>query len=334
MSMTNPISSTIDYDANGLQHGFLRVPYSRNDSAWGSVMVPITQAKNGEGPGVILTGANHGDEYEGPVALHHLAHSIDAERIRGRVIIVPMMNYPAFQAGTRVSPIDQLNMNRIFPGKARGTTTRVIADYFSSVLLPMCEYVLDVHSGGKTLDFLPFSAYHELADERQQAACEAATLAFAAPWYLSLIEIDAAGMYDTQAESMGKVFVSTELGGGGTTRPETVEIGKRGVHNFLVHAGALDADPIAPHADPVKLDMQQDNAYVFSEHNGLIEPCVDLGDTVARGDLLARVYSTERSGGAPVEYHAACDGIILGRHFPSLIKTGDFMNVIARVVRD
>jgi len=104
------------------------------------------------------------------------------------------------------------------------------------------------------------------------------------------------------------------------------------VHNFLVHAGILDADPIVPPRPSIKLDMQQDNAYVFSEHNGLIEPCVTLGDAVAEGDLIARIYSTERSGLPPVEYHAGSDGIIVGRHFPSLIKIGDFMNVIARIV--
>ena len=330
--MSNPISTNIDFSKDGLQHGFLQVPYSRNDSAWGAVMVPISFAKNGDGPGAVLTGANHGDEYEGPIALQSLANTIDVERIRGQVIIVPYLNFPAFQAGHRVSPIDQLNMNRIFPGDPKGTVTRVIADYFSSVLLPMSDYVLDIHSGGKTLDFLPFAAYHELDDKSQQAACEAATLAFGAPYYLSLIEIDAGGMYDTQAESMGKVFVSTELGGGGSTSPETVEIGKRGVHNFLVHAGILDTDPIVPAAPSIKLDMQQENAYVFSEHNGLIEPCVALGDAVNEGDLIARIYSTERSGTPPVEYHAGSTGIIMGRHFPSLIKIGDFMNVIARVV--
>ena len=332
--MENPISATIDFDKNGIQHGFLQIPHSRNDSAWGSVMLPITVAKNGDGPGAVLTGANHGDEYEGPIALHDLANNIDIDKVRGRVIIVPMMNYPAFQVADRVSPIDQCNMNRIFPGEAKGTVTRQIADYFSQVLLPMSDYVLDIHSGGKTLEFLPFAAYHELEDKSQQQACEAATLAFEAPYYLSLIEIDAAGMYDTQAEAMGKVFVSTELGGGGTSTADTVKVSKRGVHNFLVHSGILDADKVHPESPSIKLDMQQDNAYVFSEHNGLIEPCVRLGDLVSQGDLIARIYPTERTGTAPVEYTAGSDGIILGRHFPSLIKIGDFMNVIASIVED
>jgi len=332
--MANPISATIDFERDGLQHGFLKIPHSRNDSAWGSIMLPISYAKNGDGPGAILTGANHGDEYEGPIALHDLANNIDIAQVHGRVFIIPMMIYPAFQAADRVSPIDQLNMNRVFPGLPKGSITQVIADYITTALLPMCDYVLDIHSGGKTLEFLPFAAYHELADKRQQQACEAATLAFAAPWYISLIEIDAGGMYDTQAEEMGKVFVWTELGGGGSTTPYTVEISKRGVHNFLVHAGILDADPIIPASASLKLGMQLDNAYLFSEHNGLLEPCVGLGDPVRKGDLIARIYATERTGSNPVEYLAASDGIIVGRHFPSLIKIGDFMNVIAKIVQE
>lgn len=332
--MANPISATVDFDKDGVQHGFLQLPYSRNDSAWGSIMIPITVAKNGDGPCALLTGANHGEEYEGPIALNDLANRIQSSDIKGRVIIIPAMNYPAYLAATRVSPIDHLNMNRIFPGKAKGTVTQVIADYFSSVLLPMADYVLDIHSGGKTLEFLPFAAYHELGDKAQQARCEAATRAFGAPYHLSLIEIDAAGMYDTQAESMGKVFVSTELGGGGTASPRTVTVARRGVHNLLVHAGILRKDPVESDESNIKLDMQQQDAYVFSQHNGLLEPCLGLGDSVRVGDLLARVYSTERSGVEPVEYRAKSDGIIMGRHFPSLVKIGDFMNVIARIVAD
>ena len=332
--MPNPISTNLDFERDGLQHGFLKIPYSRNDSAWGSVMLPISYAKNGDGPGAILTGANHGDEYEGPIAIQDLANRIDVERVNGRVIMIPMLNYPAFQAAQRVSPIDQLNMNRVFPGKPKGSVTELIADYITAELLPMCDYVLDIHSGGKTLEFLPFAAYHELDDKKQQSACEAATLAFAAPYYISLIEIDAGGMYDTQAEDMGKVFVSTELGGGGTTTPATAEIGKRGVHNFLVHAGILDAEAIRPPEPSVKLDMGQDGAYVFAEHDGLLEPCVGLGDEVREGDLIARVYSKERTGSKTVDYLATSDGMIVGRHFPSLVKIGDFMNVIARVETD
>ena len=90
----NPIHPTVDFEQDGIQHGFLKVPYSGDDSAWGAVMVPVTVIKNGAGPTALLTGANHGDEYEGPIALWGMTHTLSPDDISGRVIIVPAMNYP------------------------------------------------------------------------------------------------------------------------------------------------------------------------------------------------------------------------------------------------
>ena len=75
----SPIAPTVDFSVEGVQHGFLRLPYSRDDSAWGSVMIPLTVIKNGDGPTALLTGGNHGDEYEGPIALFDLARSLELE---------------------------------------------------------------------------------------------------------------------------------------------------------------------------------------------------------------------------------------------------------------
>ena len=212
----SPITATVDFSAPGVSHGFLRLPYSRDDAAWGSIMTPITVVNNGEGPTALLTGANHGDEYEGPIALFDLAATIRAEDVTGRIIIVPAMNYPAFGAGTRTSPIDRGNLNRSFPGRPDGTVTQKIADYFQRVLLPMADVVVDFHSGGRTLDFLPYCAAHILPDKRQEGQSFDLVRAFGAPWSVKMLEIDAVGMYDTAAEEMGKTFVTTELGGGGT----------------------------------------------------------------------------------------------------------------------
>ena len=97
------------------------------------------------------------------------------------MIIVPFMNMPAFRAGRRTSPLDGGNLNRSFPGRPDGTPTEKIADYFIRTLAPMADFVLDLHSGGRTLDFLPFAAAHRLASARQEAACIAAMRAFNAP---------------------------------------------------------------------------------------------------------------------------------------------------------
>ncbi|MFL6535947.1 MAG: succinylglutamate desuccinylase/aspartoacylase family protein, partial [Pseudomonas sp.] len=184
---SNPISATVDFSREGVQHGFLKLPYSRDDSAWGAVMIPITVIQRGSGPTALLSGGNHGDEYEGPVALSKLAQQLTAEEVSGRVIIVPFMNTPAFHAGRRTSPIDKGNLNRSFPGRPDGTVTEKIADYFNRTLLPLADIVLDIHSGGRTLDFLPFAACHVLPDKQQQARCEAGMLAFNAPYCMRML---------------------------------------------------------------------------------------------------------------------------------------------------
>ncbi len=326
----NPIVPTIPLDQDGTHHGFLRLPYSRDDSAWGSVMIPITVIRNGEGPTALLTGGNHGDEYEGPLALQDLALNLSPNDISGRLIIVPALNYPAFRAGTRTSPIDKGNMNRSFPGRPDGTVTQKIAHFFDSVLIPMADIVLDFHSGGKTLDFVPFASAHVLGNKVQQEACVAAVQAFNAPYTAIMLEIDNVGMYDTAVEDKGKVFVTTELGGGGTATARSVAIARKGVRNVLRHAGILSGT-IETEAT-INLDMPDGDCFVFSESEGMIEPVVDLGDEVAAGDLVARIWSTERTGQAPEEYRAKRSGILMARHFPGLIKSGDCLAVVAVVV--
>lgn len=326
----NPISPTVDFARDGVQHGHLKLPYSRDDSAWGAVMIPITVVKNGAGPTALLTGGNHGDEYEGPVALAKLAQQLQASEVRGRVIIVPFMNTPAFLAGRRTSPIDAGNLNRSFPGKPDGTVTQKIADYFQRYLLPLADLVLDIHSGGKTLDFLPFAACHVLPDKAQQECAEAAMQAFGAPWCMRMLELDAVGMYDTAAEEQGKVFITTELGGGGTSSARTVAIAERGVRNVLIHAGILAGEP-AP-AESVLLDMPDGDCFVSSAHSGLLEMCRDLGERVEQGEVIARVHDVQRTGTPAVEYRAKRSGLLAARHFPGLVQSGDTLAVIADVL--
>ncbi|MTI45098.1 N-alpha-acetyl diaminobutyric acid deacetylase DoeB [Roseibium hamelinense] len=323
----NPITLTVDLEQEGVQHGFMKLPHSHDASAWGSLMIPITVAKNSTGPTVLLTGGNHGDEYEGPLALFDLANQISGLDINGRVIIVPAMNLPAFRAAKRTSPLDGGNLNRLFPGKPDGTVTEKIADYFQRTLLPMADYVLDFHSGGQTLDFVPFCAAHVLENKSQQDQCVAAMRAFNAPYSIMLLEVDAVGMFDTAAEEMGKVFISTELGGGGAPQPQHVAVAKRGIVNLLKHVHVLEGEP--DKTPTINLDMPDGRCYVSSESDGLFEPCVELGMRVKKGQTVARVFDPTRTGTRPVVYESPLDGIFIARHFPGLVKMGDIICVVA-----
>ncbi len=326
------VSSTVDFDADGKQHGYLSVPHSRNESAWGAVQVPVVTIRNGKGPTVLLTGGNHGDEYEGPIALMKLARHLEADEINGRVIIVPALNYPAVMAGTRVSPIDGVNMNRIFPGKRDGGVSAMIADFVQHEILPLADAVLDIHSGGKTLMFSPFACYHRIPDIGVTEQAKAAVSAFAAPISLELVELDAEGMLDSSVEDMGKVFVSTELGGGGTTTTETMAIAEIGVRNLLAHFGIIDAAPVTReqlgHPPTRHMHMPDPDCFITADDQGIYEPCMDLGSAVLAGEPVGRIHFPHKPMEPPIVTRAKRPGTLIGRTHKSLIEPGDVLAMI------
>jgi N-alpha-acetyl-L-2,4-diaminobutyrate deacetylase len=310
------------------RHGHFVLPHSRNDSGWGALRVPIGIVSNGSGPTVLLTGANHGDEVEGTIALQSLYRDIDPARVRGTIILVPMLNYPAFRAAQRLSPFDGGNMNRAFRGRADGTLTEQIAYFVETELVGRAEAVLDIHSGGKTMMFFPFAASHRLPSQPQTDRARAALLAFGAPVGLVLEELDNVGMLDTAVESRGKLFLSTELGGGGSTTPQTVAIARRGVHNFLVHLGVVDSEPIG--APPTRLMTNGAASYVDAPEAGLIEYLVELGTSVEAGQPVARLHGDTHIERPALDIRAGTAGLFIGRHHGSLVQPGDFLALIAQ----
>jgi len=325
------ISIDIDIESPGRQTGHLIAPHSHDASAWGSVRVPITVINGSidEGPTVLFTGGNHGDEYEGPIALLDLARNLDPADVRGRVIIIPALNLPAVQNGTRTSPLDGGNMNRVFPGKRDGTITEMIADYLTRNLIPVCAAVIDIHSGGKTLDFWPAAVIHKLADADQMARTLAALQAFGAPAGLVLEELDAGGMLDTTVEEMGRVFVSTELGGGGTARPENVALAKRGLRNILKHFGLISGAPELPQTPTRLLTTPDAGSFSACREGGIFEAFIHVGDAVEAGEKIGQIHFFERPERAPEIYRAKIGGILISRHYPGLAQSGDCLAVVA-----
>lgn len=317
---------TIPLDTPGKHYGHIRLPHSRDDSAWGHVMIPACVITNGEGPTALVTGGNHGDEYEGPIAIRHLISRISSSEVAGRIILIPSLNHPAFLAATRTSPIDGVNMNRAFPGDAAGTVTQKITAFFNDNLIPLADLVIDFHSGGKTLDFLPMALSHILDDPDHDHRCARAARAFAAPYTARLREIDDTGMLDGAAERAGKTFVTTEIGGAGTVSPHSAEVAISGLKRILAFHGIYDW-PYAP-APSRSLDLADPDGFHFASDGGLFHPLVALGDTIEQGQRIASIYDANDLATQPKALFAQRAGLLAARHVPGLIKPGDCAFVI------
>ena len=333
MSEKSRIGTDLDLDADGKQVTRLFVPNPSNTSAWGAIVVPIASIKRGDGPRVLLTGGAHGDEYEGPLALWEVMRELSPGAMRGQVIVVPTMNVPGMQAGCRISPVDHRDLNRSFPGDPRGTPTSALAHYISSELLPRVDAVVDFHSGGRSLSFLPCGVMHQLPDPEKAAKTEALLQAFGAPWALVLEELDAVGMLDTLVEDMGKTFLTTELRGGGRVTPEAARIARRGIWNVLAHLGVTDARPdaVPEGRDATRyLEVPDRSHYTLSPSAGIWEPTFELGDRVEAGQVVGRIHHPETPERAPLSLEAKRSGVLMAERVPALTAAGDTLAVIAR----
>ena len=158
-------------------------------------------------------------------------------------------------------------------------------------------------------------------------------LAFGAPISLELVELDAEGMIDTAVEDMGKIFVGTELGGGGTTTTETVAIAEVGARNLLAHFGVIDEAPVSREArglSPTRMmHTPNGDCYVISEDSGIYEALVDLDSSVEAGDALGQVHFPEKPERAPAIYRANRPGTLIGRTHKALVTAGDFLALTA-----
>lgn len=322
---TSRISSEIDFNRSGKQVGFLRLPHSVHRSAYGWIPIPVACIRNGEGPRVLVMAGNHGDEYEGQIALATLLRALDVQDVRGRLIFLTSANFPAAMAGTRTSPIDEGNLNRSFPGDPDGSVTAQIAWYIEHVLLPQCDYVFDLHSGGSSLMYVPSGLCRRHADAARMARSLELLKAFAAP--VSYVTDAPQGDDRTltaAAARQGVMHFGTELGGGGTLTVAALRTAQEGVRRLLKLVGALaDSVPVTPAPASRLLQVRGADYFVYAPDSGLFEPLVELGDDVTAGQQAGIIHFHDTPWREPSVAVFQRAGTVLCKRMPCRTERGD-----------
>ena len=330
------LHTTIDFHKPGKQQGFLQVPYSHNLGGWANVMIPVTTIADGSGPTVLVLGGNHGDEYQGQIAAMKLARELTSDMVTGRIILIPSLNFPAARAATRLSPLDGMNMNRAFPGQSEGTVTSQIAHYLTNVLFPLSDVVIDIHSGGRSMEFLPCSHMHLVSDMAQRHKMLDAMLAWNTDFAFLYADIAGTGLLPVEAENQGKTVVTTELGGGECIPASVHRIAQSGLRNVLIHVGALrgmeETRESLGQAPTILTQALNREDYLLAPESGIFEVCVDLGTAVQQGDTVGWIHHLERPDREPERIVAQSSGYLVTMRAPCLTQQGDCVAVIAKQV--
>jgi predicted deacylase len=332
----SPIRATVEYDRPGKQHGHLFIPYSHNLGGWANLMVPITVIASGTGPTVLVMAGNHGDEYPGQIAIMHLLRELRQENVLGRLILIPTLTMPGAKAATRLSPLDGKNFNRTFPGDPSGTVSEVLAHYLTTVLFPLADVVIDIHTGGRSLDFHPCAHMHLVPAGPQREAMLAGTEAWLTDFCFLYADIAGKGLLPVEAESQGKTVLTTEMGGSENVTAQVHIATTSGLRNVLRHLGVIDGDPVTRAScklPPTRWVQALDwDDYRFAPESGVYENVVPLGENVEGGECVGRVHFLETPEREPREVVAMTSGVLIATRAPSVVGQGDCVACVAHDV--
>lgn len=337
--MSGTVAPSFDLSAEGKDKGYLIIGDSTNESGWANFHLPIIKVKNGDGPTVLVLAGNHGDEYEGQFAAAELARDLMPEHVRGRVIIIPCLSQAASKAGTRHWPTG-VNFNRSFPGDENGAVSAKLAHFISTELFPISDSVMDMHSGGRGMYFIPCSHMVWASDKAQRAKMISSMISWNTSHHLIFPEqpgTNPASLLPGEAERQGKNLYTTELGGAGVATFETTKIAKDGLKNALRHAGVIPA-PVKTRQDldlsaPIFLDMRGAKSYLHAMDAGVYENLISLGEPVNEGEPVGLIHNMDHPSAPALKVLAPQTGIVgVMRGFPR-VGIGDLVAVIGRAYK-
>lgn len=332
--------SQLDFDSPGRRDYWVALEH---DSIWGDHLIPLTvfvgpQAKPGQG--LVAFGSNHGNEYEGPVALKHLLREIKQEDVLGRIILVPVLNVAAFHAGTRESTLDDgVNMNRAFVDGAGRTPalagiTHRIAAFVRETIWPRVHVVIDLHSGGDVARFARCSSYHPVDDPVLAKKIEDTARWFGVPLVMTY-QNSTPGLLPSEAERLGKITVGTELGWGRSVCHEGVRFGRHGVLAAAIHHEQLHGtiEPIAHHADGTQrmAAMVDRECFTIAPFAGHYEPLLECGVDVKQGDVVGLLHDFDHIDADPWPARAGVDGIVIAQAWVTPVMRGQHIVVVGKV---
>jgi N-alpha-acetyl-L-2,4-diaminobutyrate deacetylase len=184
------------------------------------------------------------------------------------------------------------------------------------------------------MDFFPCAHLHRVSDEAQFQKMLAAAKVWGQPYVFIYADIAGEGLLPVQAESMGKIVVTTEMGGAGQCSPSVLRITERGVRNVMIHFGLLQGELDPPPAEIKVIAATRREDYHLSPANGIYESFFEVGQSVEMGEALGQVHFPERYDYPPEVLVAQTSGILICRRFPGGTHRGDCVAVVSRPVDD
>ena len=264
-----------------------------------------------DGPVLFISAALHGDELNGVEIIRRIIKLATLRRLRGALIAVPIVNVPGFLNLSRYLP-DRRDLNRSFPGSAKGSLAARLAKTFLDQVLSSATHGIDLHTGAVHRENYP-----QIRVDLDNPAAEPMARAFGAPLVVNSACRD--GSLREAADKRDVPVVVYEAGEALRFDEEAIRTGLWGVLGVMEHLGML---PVQKRGRESKASMilRQSN-WVRAPASGVVRMRQPIGAEIVAGDLLAVV--SDPLGETESEIKSPVDGVIVGRTNLPLAHEGD-----------
>lgn len=260
------------------------------------------------GPTLCLTGAVHGDELNGIEMIRRVYFELDAAKLSGVVVGVPIVNQMGFRRSSRYLP-DRRDLNRYFPGHPEGSSASRIAYSFFNAVVKHCDALVDIHTGSFHRTNIPQLRADMTNDEVSQ-------LAHGFGGMVVLHSRGGQGTLRRAATDAGIPAVTVEAGEPMRIQEDVVEDGVKRLRTLITNMGMYRRPLLWSSSTPV----YQQSSWVRTEEGGLLISRIEVGDRVRSGDLLGKVVNPITN----IEYQikSPFDGQVIGMALNQVVMPG------------
>lgn len=261
------------------------------------------------GPVLGITSAVHGDEVNGTGAIRSLIQEPPFSLARGTLILIPVINILGFERHTRYMP-DRRDLNRSFPGTAKGSLTARLARKVFEDVVKRCDYIVDLHTAA-----LRRTNFPNVRADCENADCQRLARAFGCEVIVNGSGPE--GSLRREAVDAGCPTIVIEAGEVWKVEPTVLDLTRRGITNVLIELGIVEGiQQLPPHQIIV-----EETKWVRAEKAGLLRYHVAPGQSVASGQVLAT--NTTLLGRTNETIRSPYDGIVMGMTTMPAVAAGD-----------
>jgi uncharacterized protein len=281
----------------------------------------LTISGKGEGPITVITAGIHACEYSPINALYRLYDKLIIEKSYGKIILIPIVDIKGFEAKKMyVCPVDNKNINRVFPGKEEGSYSERLIYYIFNEYIIKADYYIDMHCADLIEDMIPFIEIHESGNE------EINMLSRKMANYYGIEDItikklkgiinDEGQSYSSAVEA-GIPSILANAGKIGDKRGELIHF--RGLNNLLKYTGNLEGK-----SEKTKnIIYYKPPVHIKSKRNGLFFSFVEVGNIIKKGDIIGKImdYTSQKIH----DVKAPIGGKVLLKSTATAVKEGSLL---------